>query len=77
MGRGNILILLTPSTSLNPEAAHTSRYASVLRDTPCGRANAELLFPFIQAADISHHLTDRILKEDAKSPEHESPAVKQ
>ena len=54
MGRASILILLTLSTSLNPEGAHTNRRANVLRDKPCGRANAEFLFPSILAAEISH-----------------------
>ena len=61
VGRASILILLTLSTSLNPEGAHTNRRANVLRDKPCGRANAEFLFPSILAADILHRPTGGIL----------------
>jgi hypothetical protein len=52
-GRASILILLILITRLNQEASQTSRPANVLRDKPCGRASAELLFPFIPAAETS------------------------
>ena len=52
-GRANILILMIRITRLHQEVTQTNWRESVLRDKPCGRASAELLFPFIPAAETS------------------------